>query len=263
MRCTIYAFVMLIASPALAFEGDIDARSIGDTGSVTLQIRVSKKGDVRMDTSMTGPDSKPHRASYIKPAAGKYNYALDHAQKQAMKIPKENLAKATNGRQGAKQGKKAKVAVKELGRETIAGQTTRHLRIVDKDEGDTAELWLSDQYPATLWHSIFSAGNDQTNNASRGWSRAMEREYGIKPGFVMKMLSQGKDGKKSGLEVTRMQKKKVSPDAFALPPGYEVVEMPVMPSGIPSVKAPTTQEEAEKLRDEWMEKMKEMEKQQR
>ena len=128
---SIVLFVLLFASPASAFEGEIDARSIGGTGSgpVTFQIRVSKKGDVRMDTSMKRPDSKSHRASYIKRAAAKYDYPLDHE---------------------------------------------------------------------------------------------------------MKMLSKGKDGQTSGLEVTRLQKKKVSPEAFTIPKGYDVVEMPAMPSGMPS-----------------------------
>lgn len=268
MRWSIYALVLLFASPASAFEGEIDAKSIGDpgSGSVTFQIRVSKKGDVRLDTSTKGPSSKSQRASYIKPAAGKYNYALDHDQKQATKIPKETVAKLMKEGQDAssgKRGKKANVDIKKLGTEKIAGQTTRHLRIIDKDEGHTADLWLSDQYPASLWHDIFSAGNAQDGGPSGAWSQTVKREYGIKPGFVMKMSSKGKDGRRGGLEVTRMQKKKVSPKAFVLPPGYEVVEVPTMPSGMPNMKAPQTQEEAEKMREEWMKKMKEMQEQQR
>lgn len=264
MRWSVGFLVLLFASPASAFEGEIDARSIGDTGSgsVTFEISVSKKGDVRMDTSMKGPDSKLHRASYIKPATGKYNYALDHDQKKATKIPKETVAKMIKGTQGDKDGKKANVEVKKLGTEKVAGQSTRHVRVIDKDEGHTADLWLSDRYPAALWSNIFSAGDEQTSPSSQ-WSRIVERQYGVKPGFVMKMLAKGKDGQRGGLEVTRMQKKKVSPKAFVVPPGYEVVEVPVMPTGLPSLQAPKTQEEAEKMREEWMRKMKEMQEQQR
>ena len=265
MRLFIGFLVLLVASPALAFEGEIDARSIGATGSgpVTFQIRVSKKGDVRMDTSMKGPDSKSHRGSYIKPATGKYNYALDHERKQATKIPKEAIEKAMKDAQGGENSKKANIEIKKLGSEKVAGQSTRHIRIIDEDEGHTADMWLSDQYPAELWHRIFAGGSGRSDGASSPWSRVAQREYGVKPGFVMKVLSKGKDGQRSGLEVTRLQKKKVSPDAFAIPKGYEVVEMPAMPSGIPSMTAPKTQEEAEKMRDEWMKKMQEMQKQQR
>jgi hypothetical protein len=75
----------------------------------------------------------------------------------------------------------------------------------------------------------------------------------------MKMVSKDKGGKKSGLEVTRMQAKKVAAGNFAVPPGYQVQEIPEMPSGVPNMKMPTTKEEAEKMRDEWMKKMQEQE----
>ena len=265
MRLFVVLFVLLVASPVSAFEGEIDARSIGAGGSgpVTFEILVSKKGDVRVDTSMKGPDSKLHRSSYINPATGKYNYALDHERKQATKISKQTIDKMMKDAESGEKGKKANIEIKKLGTEKIAGQSTRHIRIIDKDEGHTADMWLSDQYPAALWHSIFSGRNAQGGGASSEWSRFVQREYGVKPGFVMKMLSKGKDGQRSGLEVTRMQKKKVAPGAFAIPPGYEVVEMPAMPSGMPSMKPPQTQEEAEKMREEWMKKMEEMEEPQR
>jgi hypothetical protein len=144
-----------------------------------------------------------------------------------------------------------------------AGQMTRHVRIVDKDGGHTADVWLSDRYPASLWRDVFSGGDEKASGPSTGWSKLVQREYGVKPGFVMKALSKGKDGKKAGLEVTRMQTKKVPAGAFKVPPGYKVVETPTMPGGLSNMKAPTTQEEAEKMRDEWMQKMKEMQEQQR
>ena len=73
----------------------------------------------------------------------------------------------------------------------------------------------------------------------------------------MKMVSEGKDGQRGGLEVTRMQKKNVAANKFVVPPGYEVTEVPDMSGGLPSMKMPTTKEEAEKMRDEWMKKTQE------
>ncbi len=51
---------MLTAAPALAFEGEIDAKSIGNAdGSVVFKIRVSKKGDVDVpDVSADIPNMK-------------------------------------------------------------------------------------------------------------------------------------------------------------------------------------------------------------
>jgi len=250
---------MLTAAPALAFEGEVDAKSIGNTaaGVVEFQIYVSKNGDVRMDTSSKGPDGKTHRGSYIKPAKGKYDYALDHARKQGTKIPKDTLTKMTKGEPGQKKSKKANVEIKKLGTDKVAGQTTRHVQVIDKDDGGTADLWLSDRYSAKLWQTVFSFGGNRGESPTSGWMRIVEREYGFKPGFIMKMVSKGKDGQQGGLEVTRIQERKVAASKFALPPGYEVVDMPDMSGGPPGMKMPTTQEEAEKMRDEWMKKMQE------
>jgi hypothetical protein len=250
---------MLAAAPALAFEGEVDAKSIGNAaaGVVEFQIYVSKNGDVRMDTSTKGPNGKTHRGSYIKPAKGKYDYALDHVRKQATKIPKDTLTKMTKGEPGQTKGKKANVEVKKLGTDKVAGQTTRHVQVIDKDDGSITDLWLSDRYSAKLWQTVFSFGGDKGESPTTGWMPIVEREYGFKPGFIMKMVSKGKDGARGGLEVTRIQEKQVAANKFAPPAGYEVVEMPDMSGGLTNMKMPTTREEAEKMRDEWMKKMQE------
>ncbi len=257
MRCLMGLVVLVTAAPALAFEGEIKAKSIGDTtgGAVQLEIYVAKNGDLRVDTSATGPAGQVNRASYIKPAKGKYDYALDHERKQATKIPKDTVTKMAQSQSEKQKGKKANVEIKKLGTDTVAGQSTRHLRVIDKDDGSTADLWLSDRYPARLWQRIFSFGEGGGKNASSGWTQVMEKEYGFKPGFVMKMLSKEKGGRQSGLEVIRMQEKKVPPGKFAVPSGYEVNDVPAMPEGMPDMKMPTTKEEAEKMREEWMKKM--------
>ncbi|MGB5547529.1 MAG: hypothetical protein WBM74_13225, partial [Polyangiales bacterium] len=53
MRWLIGFLVLFIAAPALAFEGEIEAKSIGDasSGAVNFQIYVAKNGDVRIDTT--------------------------------------------------------------------------------------------------------------------------------------------------------------------------------------------------------------------
>jgi len=259
MRWLMGVLVLATAAPALAFEGEIEAKSIGDTsnGAVQLEIYVAKNGDVRVDTSAKSSKGQANRASYIKPAKGKYDYALDHDRKQATKIPKDTITKMAQNQADKQKSNKANVEIKKLGTDTVAGQSTRHLRVIDKDEGSTADLWLSDRYPARLWQKIFSFGGDGGKSPSSGWTEIMEKEYGFKPGFVMKMLSKDKGGQQSGLEVIRMQEKKVAAGKFAVPPGYKVTEVPDMPEGMPNMKMPTTREEAEKMREEWMKKMQE------
>ncbi len=259
MRWLMGLVVLAVAAPAMAFEGEIEAKSIGDTssGAVQLEIYVAKNGDVRVDTSARSTKGQAHRASYIKPAKGKYDYALDHDRKQATKIPKDTIKNMAQGQSEKQSSKKANVEVKKLGADTVAGQRTRHLRVIDKDEGSTADLWLSDRYPVRLWQTIFSFGGDGGKSPSSGWTRIMEKEYGFKPGFVMKMLSKDKGGRQTGLEVIRMQEKTVTAGKFAIPPGYKVTEVPDMSDGMPNMKMPTTKEEAEKMREEWMKKMQE------
>lgn len=259
MRWLIGFLVLFTAAPALAFEGEIEAKSIGDasSGAVKMQIYVAKNGDVRIDTTAKSSRGEANRASYIKPVKGKYDYALDHERKQATKIAKDTITKMAQSQTGKQKNEKPNVEVKKLGTDKVAGQSTRHVRVIDKDEGSTADLWLSDRYPAKLWQTIFSFGGDGGKGQSSQWTRIMEKEYGFKSGFVMKMQSKDKGGRQGGLEVTRMQEKPVAASKFAVPPGYKVTEVPDMPEGMPSMKMPTTPEEAEKMREEWMKKMQE------
>jgi hypothetical protein len=259
MRWLIGFLVLATAAPALAFEGEIEAKSIGDrsNGTMKLEIYVAKNGDLRVDTSAKGPQGQAHRASYIKPAKGKYDYVLDNDRKRATKIRKDTITKMAQSQAEKQKSDKTNFEIKKLGTDTVAGQRTRHLRVIDKDEGTTADLWLSDRYPARLWQRIFSFGGDGGKSPSSGWTQIMEKEYGFKPGFDMKMLSNDKGGQQSGMEVIRMQEKKVAAGKFAVPPGYQVTEVPDMPEGMPNMKMPTTKEEAEKMREEWMKKMQE------
>ena len=64
MRWFLGFLVMLTASPALAFEGEIDAKSIGDAShQAEFTIHVSNAGDVRMDTTVKQGRDKARRAS--------------------------------------------------------------------------------------------------------------------------------------------------------------------------------------------------------
>jgi hypothetical protein len=258
MRWLLGLLVMLTAAPALAFEGEIEAKSFGDPSGEDVQftIYVSDKRDVRMDATAKGRRGKARRASYIKPAKGKYDYMLDHDKKQAAKVSKDTVTGLAKTKPAHEKNDR-NVEVEELGTAMVAGQTTRHVRVTDKRDGEVSDFWLSDRYPATMWQNVFSFEANKGESPTSEWTRIAERQYGVKPGFIMKMVSKDKRGKESGLEVTRMEEKKVAADKFAIPPGYEVATMPDMPSGTPTMKRPTTKEEAEKMRDEWMKKMQE------
>ena len=233
MRWFLILLVLLTAAPALAFEGEIEAKSIGDASQqAEFTIFVNESGDVRMDTSAKGRRGKTQRVSYVKPAKGKYDYMLDHGEKQGMKIPKNAFARIAQTAGADEKGKPPNYEIEKLGAATVAGQATRRVRVTDKDNGDTAEFWLSDAYPQNLWLKVFAVEGVGGQSPTGQWTGIAESYRGFKPGFIMKMVSKGKRDPESGLEVTRIEAKKVSPDKFAIPPGYEVATMPDM-SGMP------------------------------
>lgn len=261
MRWLCSLAVLLTASPVFAFEGEIDAKTIGEGAPVDLQIFVSERGDVRMDSTSKDPDGNVQRASYIKLAKGKYNYTLDHDRKVATKVPKAALAHMT-GESSDDETARPNVEVKKLGTETVAGQKTRHIRVIDKEDGDTADFWLSDRYSVKLWETVFGVGGTASKGSNGQLAQVLGKQYGLKPGFVMKVESTTEGGQRGGLEVTRIQKKKVAPRRFAVPSGYSVTELPSAPGGATQMKTPADREEAEKMREEWMKKMQEMQKKQ-
>jgi hypothetical protein len=249
----------LTAAPALAFEGEIDAKTFGDTSGndTEFAIYVSDKRDVRMDATAKSRRGKARRVSFIKPAKGKYDFMIDHDKKKAVKVTKESVIASMKTQPSHEQATKDNIEVKQLGAATVAGQPTRHVQVIDKDNGEVSDLWFSDRYPPTMWQNVFSFDANAEQSPTGQWARVAERKYGVKPGFIMKMMLTDKSGAKSGLEITRMQEKKVAANKFTIPSGYEVTTMPDMPAGAPMMGRPTTKEEAEQMRDEWLKKMQE------
>jgi hypothetical protein len=235
MRWFMGLLVMLIATPALAFEGEIEAKTFGDPSGedVEFAIHVSDKRDVRMDATSKQRRGKARRVSYIKPAKGKYDYMIDHDKKQAVKVSKEAVVGLTKTKPADERTLDDNIEVEELGTAMVAGRKTRHIRVTDKRDGEISDFWLSDRYPATMWQNVFSFEANKGQSPTSEWTRMAERQYGVKPGFIMKMVSKDKRGKESGLEITRMEEKKVPADKFTIPPGYQVATMPEMPAGRP------------------------------
>jgi hypothetical protein len=262
MRTLVLFIVLGLSTPALAFEGEIQLKAAGsaNSGLAAMTILVSKDGDVRMEMTAKGDDGAPHKMGYLKPAKGKYNYTLDHQSKRAMKIPKDAFDKVAKNSKVDKKMEKANVEIQKLGKEKIAGDMTRHIRVIDKDTGAISDIWLSDKYSAQLWSQAFGFGGKAPTDQMENWNKAA-KELGFKPGFIMKMVHKDEDGSEGGLEVVKIAEKKIGGKSFLPPAGYDIQEMnmPAGELGDMPIKAPTTREEAERMRDEWMKKMKEME----
>lgn len=216
--------VALFASPALAFEGELVAKLSSEQGvAARVRARYSKTGDVRMDIRSTGEDGQPILATTIMPAEGASYYTIAPAQKLIVEMPYSTLADTSQQVKGS--GESANLMVKKLGKATVSGVPTRHVRIIDKDNDAVIELWLTQKYPADLWTRAFRGRNLGLEMSDDERAKAMLK-YGVKPGFSMKMRVEQAGGVPVVFLVERIARGTVPATTFELPKGYRRIEGP-------------------------------------
>jgi hypothetical protein len=215
---------LLFASPALAFEGMLKA-SLSTEQGVAAQIRArySKTGDVRMDIDSKDPEGQPVHATTIMPAKGESYYSIAHDQKAIMEVPYSTLMETSKQVTGS--GDNANLEIKKLGKETVSGVETRHVRVIDRDNRAVIDLWLTQKYPADLWTRAFRGRNLGLEMSDDERSKAMKK-YGVKPGFSMKMRVEQAGGVPVVFLVEEIQRVPVPPEVFSLPEGYKRVQAP-------------------------------------
>jgi hypothetical protein len=216
--------VLLFASPALAFEGLLKASLSSEQGVVAqIHARYSKAGDVRMDIRSKDADGQPVNATTIMPAKGKSYYTIAHDQRSIVEIPYSTLA--TTSRQVTGSGDNPNLEIKKLGKETVSGIQTEHVRVIDKDNRAVIDLWLTQKYPADLWTRAFRGRNLGLEMSDDERTKAMKK-YGVKPGFSMKMRVEQAGGVPVVFLVEKIQRMPVPPDVFSLPEGYTRIQPP-------------------------------------
>jgi hypothetical protein len=216
--------VMLFASPALAFEGQLRASLSSEQGvAARIRARYSKAGDVRMDIESKDANGEPVRATTIMPAKGKIYYSIAHNERSIVEVPYSALAASSNQVTGS--GDNANLEIKKLGKETVSGIETRHVRVIDKDNRAVIDLWLTQKYPADLWTRAFRGRNLGLEVSDDERTKAMKR-YGVKPGFSMKMRVEQTGGVPVVFLVEEVRRMPVPPEVFSLPEGYTRVQTP-------------------------------------
>jgi hypothetical protein len=221
----VYLAVTLLASPALAFEGELDAKLSSDQGvAANVRARYSKAGDVRMDIRSIGEDGQTMHATTILPAEGPSYYTVAPAQKLIVEMPYSTLADTSQQVKGS--GESANLEIKKLGKEMISGVQTRHIRIIDRDNNAIIDLWLTQKYPADLWTRAFRGRHLGLEVSDDERTKAM-RKYGVEPGFSMKMRVDQAGGVPVVFLVEKIKRGPVPPSVFALPEGYKRVKGPV------------------------------------
>ena len=216
--------VVLFASPALAFEGMLKASLSSEQGvAARIRARYSKAGDVRMDIQSTDGNGEPVRATTIMPAKGKSYYSIAHDERAIVEMPYSTLA--ATSRQVTGSGESANLEVKKLGKETVSGVETEHVRVIDKDNKAVIDLWLTQKYPADLWTRAFRGRNLGLEMSDDERTKAMKK-YHVKPGFSMKMRVEQAGGVPVVFLVEEVRRVPVPPEVFALPEGYTRVQGP-------------------------------------
>lgn len=220
-----FLLAALAASPALAFEGELKATLSSDQGvAATIVARYSKTGDVRMDIRSTGEDGRLMLATTILPAKGPSYFTIAPDQKVIVEMPYSALADTSRQVKGS--GESANLVVKKLGKETVSGVETRHVRVLDKDNDAVIDLWLTKKYPADLWTRAFRGRNLGLEMSDDERTKAMKR-YGVEPGFSMKMRVEQAGGVPVVFVVEEIQRGPVPPSVFALPDGHKRIKGPV------------------------------------
>jgi len=217
-------FAMLFASPALAFEGVLEAELSSDQGvAAHVRARYSKAGDVRMDIRSTDDEGKPVHTTALMPAKGKSYYSISHDQRVIVEVPYSTLAATSKQVTGS--GDNAHLEIEKLGKEMVSGIETEHVRVRDKDNRTVIDLWLTQKYPADLWTRAFRGRHLGLEMSDDERSKAMKK-YGIKPGFSMKMRVEQAGGVPVVFLVEKVERMPIPADVFSLPEGYRRVHGP-------------------------------------
>ncbi|HET6417064.1 MAG TPA: DUF4412 domain-containing protein [Polyangiales bacterium] len=214
--------VMLLASPALAFEGLLEASLSSEQGvAAEVSARYSKAGDVRMDVKSKDADGQPVLMSTIMPAKGSSYYSIQHAQQIIIEVPYSKLAETSQQVTGS--GDNANLEIEKLGKATVSGVPTEHVRVIDKDNEAVIDLWITQKYPADLWTRAFRGRNLGLEMSDDERTKAMKK-YGVKPGFSMKMRVEQAGGVPVVFLVKKIERGPVPAEVFSLPEGYKRVQ---------------------------------------
>ena len=213
---------MLLASPALAFEGLLEASLSSEQGvAAEVSARYSKAGDVRMDVKSKDADGQPVLMSTIMPAKGSSYYSIQHAQQIIIEVPYSKLAETSQQVTGS--GDNANLEIEKLGKATVSGVPTEHVRVIDKDNEAVIDLWITQKYPADLWTRAFRGRNLGLEMSDDERTKAMKK-YGVKPGFSMKMRVEQAGGVPVVFLVKKIERGPVPAEVFSLPEGYKRVQ---------------------------------------
>lgn len=179
-----------------------------------------------MDLQSSDAEGKPVLQTTIMPAEGSHYYTISHQQRVIVEMPYRSLA--AKSRQVTGSADNANLEVQKLGKETVSGVETQHVRILDKDHDAVIDLWLTQKYPPDLWTRAFRGRHLGLELSDDERSKAMLK-YGVKPGFSMKMRVEQAGGVPVVFMVKEVKRTAIPSAVFELPEGYGRIQGPLAP----------------------------------
>jgi hypothetical protein len=130
--------------------------------------------------------------------------------------------------------------VQKLGSEKILGYATTHVQATSS-KGTSMEMWTTKDLVNS---DVIARAMSRSSQLPGNLFGALEKEGAA--GFMLRMVSKGKDGTSTRMEVVKIEKASLPKSLFAVPAGYTKSATPTIP-GMPP--------EAQKQLDEAMKNM--------
>ena len=213
-------FALLVSA---GFVGEMDMRVSSKDTNVTTTIAYGKGGAVRVDSKIPDPMSGKEVTTTLILKDGMVT-TLMHDQRKYITMRQPNSAQT--GKEDDYDS--SRWEVKKLGTKRLHGYTTQHVRVVDKKEKSTSELWIA---PAIDYETMAQMFRKDPNAQRTQKMLAIFKKYDIKPGFPLKMTGTDQSGKTFTMEVTRIVKGKQSASKFRPPKGYAKFDTPSFGGG--------------------------------
>jgi len=208
------------------FEGEIDLSATGKLGTkdgahapLSIALLV-KDGKFRFDLpeGLAGARELGQAYVLVMPADKKL-YAVMDAKKQAVLVEMDKLAaqaKSFGAARGAASGTPAPQVTKTGKTDTVAGYPCEIWRIISAKSG--GELCIAEQ--GTSWFHLPLSGMP----AEYAWAS----EIADGKHFPLRFIASESGTEQGRIEVTRIQKRALSSEQFAVPAGYAIMNLEQM-----------------------------------
>lgn len=206
---------LLLASPALAFEGVLHLDVIRDGHKSRGRVLLREGGDLRVDF-MLPVSGRTLNTSLI--VLGSNSDLLIHAVHDTSTFERRRLPQLAP--------RDERFVVEKAGRGEVAGRTVQRFRAVDNKSGDRLEIWIDPSLPGgdtfgRVWSSLRPGAGDL--------GAALRAAGG--QGMPLRVSWDRRHGGRVYVSVVEVSVEPVAREAFDLPKGYREAALGSLVSG--------------------------------